>query len=103
MTQMPLTPPAGGAGVARPAERELNPVTHWTGLLSWISSVDHKQIGIMYVLVSVFFFAVGGLEAMLIRIQLARPEMAFLTPQMYNQIFTMHGTTMIFLVVMPFL
>ncbi len=73
------------------------------GLLAWISSVDHKQIGVMYMLAALFFFAVGGVEAELIRIQLARPEMRFLSPTAYNEIFTMHGTTMIFLVVMPLL
>ena len=73
------------------------------GLLAWIASVDHKQIGIMYIAVTFFFFVVGGLEALLLRVQLAAPENKFLSPNAYNQIFTMHGTTMIFLVVMPML
>lgn len=73
------------------------------GLLAWIGSVDHKQIGIMYLVATFAFFIIGGLEAMLIRVQLARPENSFLSPQAYNQIFTMHGTTMIFLVVVPML
>ncbi len=73
------------------------------GLLSWVASVDHKQIGIMYLIATLFFFAVGGFEALLMRIQLARPENGFLSPEAYNQIFTMHGTTMVFLVVMPML
>ena len=73
------------------------------GLLSWIGTVDHKQIGIMYMVVTMLFFIVGGLEALLMRIQLAQPNETFLSPDAYNQIFTMHGTTMIFLVVMPFL
>ena len=73
------------------------------GLLSWVASVDHKQIGIMYILASLMFFLVGGLEALLLRVQLATPENTFLSPDAYNQIFTMHGTTMIFLVVMPVL
>lgn len=73
------------------------------GLLAWVASVDHKQIGIMYLLTTLFFFAVGGVEALLIRIQLARPENTFLSPDAYNQIFSMHGTTMVFLVVMPML
>lgn len=72
-----------------------------SGLLSWIMTVDHKRIGIMYLLTSFLFFLVGGIEALLIRIQLMRPENKFLSPDAYNQIFTMHGTTMIFLVVMP--
>ncbi len=71
------------------------------GLMSWVASVDHKRIGIMYLLLAVFFLVVGGCEAMLIRIQLAVPNNTFLSPQMYNQLFTMHGTTMVFLVGMP--
>jgi len=64
-------------------------------------TVDHKRIGILYLLTASVFFLAGGLEALLMRIQLARPENKFLAPDVYNQIFTMHGTTMIFLVVMP--
>ena len=71
------------------------------GLLSWIMTVDHKRIGIMYMISAFIFFLLGGTEALLMRIQLARPDNTFLSPDMYNQIFTMHGTTMIFLVVMP--
>jgi cytochrome c oxidase subunit I len=70
-------------------------------LLQWISSVDHKQIGIMYLLLSLLFLVVGGGEALLMRTQLAVPNNHFLTPEIYNQIFTMHGTTMVFLVAMP--
>lgn len=73
------------------------------GLLSWVSSVDHKQIGIMYLIVTFVFLLVGGLEALLLRLQLATPANSFLGPEAYNQLFTMHGTTMIFLVVMPML
>ncbi|MBK9714492.1 MAG: cytochrome c oxidase subunit I [Kouleothrix sp.] len=72
-------------------------------MLGWVASVDHKQIGIMYLVATFVFFLVGGVEALLMRIQLSRPENSFLSPQAYNQIFTMHGTTMIFLVVMPML
>ncbi len=71
------------------------------GKLLWISSVDHKQLGIMYLFLSLFFFIIGGLEAMAIRAQLALPENDLISPELYNQIFTMHGTTMIFLVLMP--
>ncbi len=71
------------------------------GIRSWITTVDHKRIGVMYFLASFFFFFVGGLEALLIRIQLMKPENAFLSPETYNQMFTMHGTTMVFLVAMP--
>src|SRR5438128_7921109 len=72
-----------------------------SGILSWVSTVDHKRIGVMYGLTALFFFIIGGIEALLIRIQLARPDNGFLDPDQYNRIFTMHGTTMIFLVVMP--
>jgi len=71
------------------------------GLLQWISSVDHKQIGIMYLWTAMIFFVIGFVEAMMMRIQLARPENSFLSPEAYNQIFSMHGTTMIFLVLTP--
>jgi cytochrome c oxidase subunit I len=74
-----------------------------TGLLRWIASVDHKQIGIMYIIGALVFFVVGGLEAVLIRLQLAQPNAQVLSPELYNQLFTMHGTTMIFLVGMPLL
>ncbi|MBI4538618.1 MAG: cytochrome c oxidase subunit I [Gemmatimonadetes bacterium] len=71
------------------------------GLWSWITTVDHKRIGIMYGVAALFFFVVGGIEALLIRIQLARPENTFLSAETFNQLFTMHGTTMVFLVAMP--
>jgi cytochrome c oxidase subunit 1/cytochrome c oxidase subunit I+III len=73
------------------------------GLLSWMASVDHKQIGIMYLCATFFFFCVGGVEALMMRSQLAHSGNKLLTPQAYDQIFTMHGITMIFLVVMPLL
>lgn len=71
------------------------------GLLQWIASVDHKQIGIMYLISALFFFVVGFVEALLMRIQLAQPGNTFLSAEAYNQIFSLHGTTMIFLVLMP--
>jgi len=74
-----------------------------TGLLSWVASIDHKQIGIMYLIGTLIYFVIGGLEALMIRTQLAKPGSELLSPEMYNQLFTMHGTTMIFFVVMPFL
>jgi len=73
------------------------------GLLAWLSTVDHKQIGVMYLCLTFFFFIVGGIEALLIRLQLSSPDNHAITPQAYDQIFTMHGVTMIFLVVMPML
>jgi cytochrome c oxidase subunit 1/cytochrome c oxidase subunit I+III len=74
-----------------------------SGFYSWVASLDHKQIGIMYLITTFVFFILGGLEALLMRTQLAVPRNTFLDPETYNQIFTMHGTTMIFLVVMPML
>ena len=73
------------------------------GLLQWLSTVDHKLIGIMYLMTSLFFFILGFGEAILMRIQLMRPENNFLSPEAYNQIFTMHGTNMIFMVLTPML
>jgi cytochrome c oxidase subunit I len=71
------------------------------GAFGWVATVDHKRIGILYLVTALVFFGIGGGEALLIRLQLARPNAAFLSPETFNQIFTMHGTTMIFLVVMP--
>ena len=69
--------------------------------IDWVATVDHKKIGIMYMVTAFVFFLVGGIEALLIRIQLGAPDNTFLTPEKYNQLFTMHGTTMIFLFVVP--
>jgi len=72
-----------------------------TGWKSWAFTVDHKKIGIMYSATALFFFLVGGFEALLIRAQLAGEEGTILSADTYNQMFTMHATTMIFLFVMP--
>ena len=69
----------------------------------WIMTTDHKKLGIMYIVTAFFFFLVGGTEALLVRTQLAVPDGKVLSPDQYNQVFTMHGTTMIFLFVMPML
>ena len=68
---------------------------------AWATTVDHKRIGILYGVTAFGFFLVGGLEALLMRAQLARPEGALVGAATYNELFTMHGTTMIFLAVMP--
>jgi len=73
----------------------------WGSLKPWLTTTDHKQVGIMYFLFGFFFFLVGGLLALLFRIQLAIPENDFLTYDEYNSFFTLHGTTMIFLAAMP--
>ncbi len=71
------------------------------GIWSWLTTVDHKRIGVMYGVSSFLFFVLGGIEALLIRLQLATPNSDLLSQDQYNRIFTMHGTTMVFLVVMP--
>jgi cytochrome c oxidase subunit 1 len=76
----------------------------WTAMLNdWITTVDHKKIGILYVVMAVVFLVVGGCEAILIRWQLLWPRNDFLTPDAFNGLFTMHGTTMVFFVGMPIL
>ncbi len=72
-------------------------------LHSWVVTVDHKKLGILYVVYALFFLLVAGAEAVAIRIQLAVPNAHFLSPETYNEFFTMHGTTMVFLVGMPIL
>src|SRR5579863_3648768 len=72
-------------------------------LHEWVISVDHKRLGILYILYALFFLLVGGIEATIIRIQLMRPHNDFVSPQVFNRMFTMHGTTMIFFVAMPIL
>ncbi len=71
------------------------------GLLSWVATVDHKRIGILYLVTTFVFMLIAGVEALIMRLQLAVPQNHLLSPDVYNQLFTMHGTTMIFLVVMP--
>ncbi|OLC13609.1 MAG: cytochrome c oxidase subunit I [Candidatus Rokubacteria bacterium 13_1_40CM_69_27] len=72
-----------------------------TGVWSWITTVDHKRIGILYGTTAFGFFLLGGIEALLIRLQLARPGGTVVSAETFNALFTMHGTTMIFLAVMP--
>ena len=71
------------------------------GWTSWVTTTDHKKIGIMYLWTVIVFLVLGGVEALLIRLQLGIPNNTLLTPDKYNQILTMHGTTMIFLVAVP--
>src|SRR6201996_8248245 len=69
----------------------------------WITTVDHKKIGLRYIAYALIFLVVAGLEAILMRIQLAVPNNHFVSPQVFNRLFTMHGTTMGFFVGMPIL
>ena len=78
-------------------------VKRYSGLMDWLTTVDHKKIGILYLLAGGFFFLVGGLEALLIRVQLWKPLNDFVGADTYNELITMHGTTMIFLAAMPLL
>jgi cytochrome c oxidase subunit 1 len=87
--------------VSGTSSRGLRRPSSLTGFWSWFTTVDHKKIGIMYGVSAFVFFIVGGLEALLIRTQLAQPDGTLLNAEQYNQIFTMHGITMIFLFVMP--
>ena len=92
------------ASVSVPSERRrslLARPTATTGFWSWLTTVDHKKIGLLYGLSAFVFFVVGGCEALLIRAQLAQPNGTVLNAAQYNEIFTMHGITMIFLFVMP--
>ncbi len=83
------------------AERQRVGMLEW--LHSWVVTVDHKKLGILYIVYSIFFLLVAGAEAIAIRIQLAFPHNHFVSPEVYNELFTMHGTTMVFLVGMPIL
>jgi len=85
---------------ASAAPRVTAPERH--DILSWITSTDHKRIGVLYMATTLLFMAVAGLLAMAIRTQLARPGETLLSAQAYNQVFTLHGTAMIFLVIAPF-
>ena len=67
----------------------------------WITTVDHKRLGILYIAYALVFLVIGGIEATIMRIQLIRPHNDFVSPQVFNRLFTMHGTTMIFFVAMP--
>jgi cytochrome c oxidase subunit I len=70
-------------------------------LHEWVTTVDHKRLGILYIAYALIFLVIGGIEATVMRIQLIRPHSDFVSPQVFNRLFTMHGTTMIFFVAMP--
>ena len=71
------------------------------GIWGWVGTVDHKRIGTLYGITSFIWFLIAGIEALLIRVQLSHAEAEFISPDFYNQLFTMHGTSMVFLVIMP--
>ena len=91
-----------GASAALPAPSiDASEKTVFDHIHSWLVTVDHKKLGLMYIMYALIFLVIGGLEATLIRIQLAAPNLHIISPQAFNQLFTMHGTTMVFLVGMP--
>ncbi len=95
------TAPAEAPALPQIAARAVEPER--TGWSSWITTTDHKRVGILYMVTTFVFFLIGGVEALLMRLQLGTPDNTLLTPQTYNALFTMHGTTMIFLFVVPML
>ncbi len=97
-------PKVGRVPQGSAAEKRLHEIWETRpGFIGWLSSVDHKEIGIRYIVLAFLFLLIGGVEALILRVQLARPDMHVLTPEQYNQIFTMHGVTMIFLYASPIL
>lgn len=78
-------------------------VKRYSGLMDWLTTVDHKKIGILYMIAGLFFFLIGGLEAIVIRVQLMKPMNDVVSGDTFNELITMHGTTMIFLAAMPLL
>ena len=101
MTTAPTTAPTRTAPAPVPEiiAHDANPQP--SGWLSWLTTTDHKKIGIMYMAAGWLFFVVGGVEALVIRLQLAQADSTLITPQTYNALFTMHGTTMVFLFLIP--
>ncbi|SEN03219.1 cytochrome c oxidase subunit 1/cytochrome c oxidase subunit I+III [Nitrosospira multiformis] len=97
-------PEVGRIPAGSPIEARLEKI--WETAPGWrgsLSTVDHKTIGVRYLVTAFLFLVIGGIEALFLRIQLVGPEMGFLTPEQYNQLFTMHGVTMIFLYALPVL
>jgi heme/copper-type cytochrome/quinol oxidase subunit 1 len=103
---MTTTGGAGGDGLSpRAAGQRTDVLAHaWDtrpGLIGWLGAVNHKAVGKRYIVTALLFFAVGGVQSLLMRIQLGSPESTFLSPEVYNELFTMHGTTMMFLFAVP--
>ena len=94
-------PPAGAAAATPSRPGRPQPTSKGRLVVSWLTSTDHKVIGYMYMIASFAFFLIGGLMAMIMRAELARPGLQFVTPEQYNQLFTMHGTIMLLLFATP--
>src|SRR5438034_7831304 len=90
---------------AVPAPHDIAPASESSGVLAmlhdWVVTVDHKRLGIMYVVTGLVFLVIGGVEALLMRLQLASPGLTLVPPDTFNRLFTVHGTTMVFLVGIP--
>ena len=98
---MHASPPASAPPISLKFPRVFPRPKSDSGIWSWIGTVDHKRIGTLYAITSFMWFLVGGIEALLMRVQLSQAEASLIDPELFNQLFTMHGTTMVFLVVMP--
>src|SRR5579883_2714361 len=89
------------ATIAQPVPGAYARPGFFANVWDWITTVDHKKIAKLYLVTSMIFFVIAGIEALIIRVQLARPDQSVISADTYNELFTMHGTMMIFLVVMP--
>src|SRR5947199_6451545 len=96
--QGPLVPATNGAEPQIPAEHYINTDYSWK---SWLFSVDHKRIAILYLVSITVMFFVGGFGAMIVRLNLLSPNGAIVTPQNYNRMFSMHGVVMVFFFLVP--
>ncbi len=98
-----VTPPAGATAQAAEAQHDgaHNYLNHDRGLWSWLTTIDHKRIGVMYGLTVAVFFLVAGVLALLVRIELLEPGKTIVEPDTYNQFFTLHGIMMVFLFIVP--
>jgi cytochrome c oxidase subunit I len=103
MRQPDFRNPAVGADSVEHQARLLRLWETSPGLKGFLTSVDHKQIGIRYIVTAFVFLTLGGIEALILRLQLAGPNLSLLTPEQYNQLFSTHGMTMIFLYASPIL
>ena len=83
------------------ATSDLNYLNEKKGIMSWIFTLDHKRIGVMYLVSIFFFFMIGGIFALLLRTELLTPGKNIVDAKVYNHLFTLHGTIMVFLVIIP--
>src|SRR4051812_48493246 len=99
MTTIDISP--GAAAVPVPEEPRENYLNVSHSIRSWLFTLDHKRIGILYLVTISFFFVIGGLMAPLIRLELATPQGALMQAETYNKVFTMHGVYMVFFFLIP--